>query len=240
MTAPGPPFLELRGIASPSASCGPGRRRPGRAQRRGPCPRGRERRRQVDAHRRSPPASISPTGATILLRGTPVRFGGPADAEASGISVVYQELSLIGDLDVAQNIYLHREPRRGRLFLDPGTLYAQCRELLERLGVHVDPRARVSAAVGGPAPAGGDRQGALPRRRPGVHGRAHRVAHRGRAGATCSRSSTGSARAAPPSSTCRTGWTRSSASRTWSRCSRTAAWCARCPRPPRTTTRWSA
>ena len=41
----------------------------------------------------------------------------PAQAEAAGISVVYQELSLVPDLDVAENIYLHREPRRAGIFL---------------------------------------------------------------------------------------------------------------------------
>jgi len=86
-----------------------------------------------------------PDRGEIALRGRPVRFGGPADAEASGISVVYQELSLISDLDVAQNIYLHREPRRGRVFLDGGALYAQCRDLLRRVEVDVDPHARVSS-----------------------------------------------------------------------------------------------
>ncbi|MCY7420092.1 MAG: sugar ABC transporter ATP-binding protein [Chloroflexi bacterium] len=86
-----------------------------------------------------------PDAGEVVVRGTAIRFRGPADAEANGISVVYQELSLIGDLDVAQNVYLHREPRRGRVFLDGGALYAQCRDLLRRVEVDIDPRARVSS-----------------------------------------------------------------------------------------------
>ncbi len=86
-----------------------------------------------------------PDRGVITLRDVPVRFSGPAEAEASGISVVYQELSLIGDLDVAQNIYLHREPRRAGIVLDARALYARCRALLERVEVDIDPHARVSA-----------------------------------------------------------------------------------------------
>ena len=48
------------------------------------------------------------------------------------------------DLDVAENVYLHREPRRARLFLDSARLHAQCRAYLEELGIDIDPRARVS------------------------------------------------------------------------------------------------
>ena len=58
--------------------------------------------------------------------------------------MVYQELSLVPDLDVAENVYLHREPRRARLFLDTARLHTQCRAYLEELGIDIDPRARVS------------------------------------------------------------------------------------------------
>ena len=143
--APGPPFLELRGLAK---AFGVVRALDGVDL----VVRGGEVHALVGENGAGKSTLIAiaagvhqPDRGEIVLRGTPVRFRGPADAEATGISVVYQELSLIGDLDVAQNIFLHREPRRGRLFLDPGTLYAQCQALLARLGVQVDPRARVSA-----------------------------------------------------------------------------------------------
>jgi ABC-type sugar transport system ATPase subunit len=85
-----------------------------------------------------------PDSGQILVRGTPMRFGSPAHAEAAGVSVVYQELSLVPDLDVAQNIYLHREPRRGPL-LDTSRLYAQCRASLRDNEIHLDPHARVAS-----------------------------------------------------------------------------------------------
>jgi rhamnose transport system ATP-binding protein len=86
-----------------------------------------------------------PDAGDILLKGSPAAFSSPAEAEAAGISVVYQELSLVPDLDVAENIYLHREPRRGRLFIDNARLHAQCAAFLRELGIDIDPRARVSA-----------------------------------------------------------------------------------------------
>jgi rhamnose transport system ATP-binding protein len=86
-----------------------------------------------------------PDAGEMLLGGRPVRFSAPVEAEAAGISVVYQELSLVPDLDVAENIYLHREPRRARLFLDNARLHSQCRALLGELGIDIDPQARVSA-----------------------------------------------------------------------------------------------
>jgi rhamnose transport system ATP-binding protein len=85
-----------------------------------------------------------PDAGSVLVRGVPTRFAGPADAEAAGVSVVYQEQSLVPDLDVAQNLYLHREPRRGPL-LDVGRLYRQADEHLASLGMPVDARASVRA-----------------------------------------------------------------------------------------------
>ena len=48
----------------------------------------------------------------IRLDGTPVRFGGPLQAQHAGISTVYQEVNLCANLSVAENIFIGREPRR--------------------------------------------------------------------------------------------------------------------------------
>ena len=49
---------------------------------------------------------------TITLTGEQVSFSGPAQAQAAGISTVYQEVNLLPNLSVAENILLGREPRR--------------------------------------------------------------------------------------------------------------------------------
>jgi rhamnose transport system ATP-binding protein len=85
-----------------------------------------------------------PDSGEILLRGERVEFSAPVEAEAAGISVVYQELSLVPDLDVAENVYLHREPRRARVFLDNVRLHGQCQAYLRDLGIDIDAHALVS------------------------------------------------------------------------------------------------
>ena len=49
---------------------------------------------------------------TILYEGKPVDIARPADARRLGIAVIFQEFSLVPFLDLAQNIFLGREPRR--------------------------------------------------------------------------------------------------------------------------------
>jgi len=80
----------------------------------------------------------------ITMRGEAVEIATPSDAQALGISMIHQELSLIPYLTVGQNIYLGREPRsRIPGFIDWPTLYAQSQQLLDRLNVDVDARAEV-------------------------------------------------------------------------------------------------
>jgi ribose transport system ATP-binding protein len=92
--------------------------------------------------------ALSPTGGTLLLNGTPVRFRSPADARRAGIAAVHQELSLIPELSVAENIFL------GHLPLQPGIITgrvdwmstrSKARELLSRLGVQIDHNATVAS-----------------------------------------------------------------------------------------------
>ena len=49
----------------------------------------------------------------------------PHDANRAGISVVYQDLSLVPNLSVAENIFAHRQPVRGANLIDWDTLHAQ-------------------------------------------------------------------------------------------------------------------
>src|SRR5437762_12288339 len=51
-------------------------------------------------------------GGEIILDASERRFANVRDAEHAGIAVIYQELSLVKDLNLAENILLGREPRR--------------------------------------------------------------------------------------------------------------------------------
>jgi ABC-type sugar transport system ATPase subunit len=70
----------------------------------------------------------------IMLDGTPVDIAGPAQALALGIVTVYQELTLLPNLTVAENVLLGREPRRGP-WLDRAAMRARTRAILDGLGV---------------------------------------------------------------------------------------------------------
>src|SRR3954468_1876792 len=54
----------------------------------------------------------------VTYNGKKVAIASTADAQTLGIAVIFQEFSLVPFLDIAQNIYLGREPK-GRL---PGTI----------------------------------------------------------------------------------------------------------------------
>jgi ribose transport system ATP-binding protein len=55
---------------------------------------------------------VAPDEGQMLLEGRPVRFASPAAAHAAGIACIFQELSLIPDLSVADNIAISNPPRR--------------------------------------------------------------------------------------------------------------------------------
>ena len=87
------------------------------------------------------------SGGTIVLEGETVDIRNPEHARDLGIAIVYQELSILPHLSVAENIFLGRLPRRRGLswLVDWRACYAQCRELLDRIGLDLDPRTRGSS-----------------------------------------------------------------------------------------------
>jgi ribose transport system ATP-binding protein len=54
--------------------------------------------------------------------------------------MIYQELTLLDNLDVGRNVLLGQEPARGAL-MDWGRLYAEAADTLQALGLDIDPRA---------------------------------------------------------------------------------------------------
>ena len=80
----------------------------------------------------------------ILLDGLPVAIRSPRDAQARGISTIYQEFNLVPHLSAAANIFLGREPTRLPGVVDRRRLEADARRLLESLGTQIDPGMRVA------------------------------------------------------------------------------------------------
>ena len=88
--------------------------------------------------------AITEYGGEILLDGRPAKFSGPRDAEDSGIRIIYQELNLVPELSVAANLFLGREKTGPFGFLDARAMETAARQLFERLGTPISPRARVA------------------------------------------------------------------------------------------------
>ena len=76
----------------------------------------------------------APDSGQILWEGKPVHLHGPKDAEALGITTIYQDLALADNLDIVQNMFLGHEPTR-RGLLDEAKMEIAARDTLKGLNV---------------------------------------------------------------------------------------------------------
>lgn len=79
----------------------------------------------------------------IYLSGRKIDHATPREMQNLGISTIYQEFNLIRELNVAQNIFLGKEPHR-RGILKKSELYSQTQRVLTDLGIQLDPYAQIS------------------------------------------------------------------------------------------------
>lgn len=96
--------------------------------------------------------AVRPDSGTLAMNGTPFTMRTPHDATSHGIAVVYQDLALVDQRDVATNVFLGREPRRG-LIVDRRRMRIEARTVLNELSIRI-PSVRL--LVGGLS--GGERQ----------------------------------------------------------------------------------
>jgi ABC-type sugar transport system ATPase subunit len=75
-----------------------------------------------------------PDEGELLWEGKPVQFTGPRDAEAHGITTIYQDLALCENLDIVQNMFLGHEVLR-HLLLDEGSMELTAKKTLSDLRV---------------------------------------------------------------------------------------------------------
>jgi ribose transport system ATP-binding protein len=87
---------------------------------------------------------LRPDGGEIRVHGRAVEMNGPERAHALGVWTVFQELTLLPWMTVAENLLIRREPR-GRLgLIDRRRMADEAEEILAGLGVHsIDPRTLV-------------------------------------------------------------------------------------------------
>ncbi len=82
------------------------------------------------------------TAGEILFRGEPVTLSSVHEARELGISAVFQEFSLIPEMNVAENLFLGAEQTR-RGLLQPRLQREKAKQILDDLDFHIDPNAKI-------------------------------------------------------------------------------------------------
>ncbi|MEA2317228.1 MAG: rhamnose transport system ATP-binding protein [Solirubrobacteraceae bacterium] len=75
----------------------------------------------------------------MRVDGEPVDFHSPHDARDAGIAVIYQEPTLFPDLSIAENVVMGFHPLGSMRRIDRRSMRRRVQELLDRLGVRLDP-----------------------------------------------------------------------------------------------------
>ncbi|RLD60491.1 MAG: D-xylose ABC transporter ATP-binding protein [Bacteroidetes bacterium] len=73
---------------------------------------------------------LSDYKGSVILNEKKVRFRNPREAENAGIAIIHQELNLISDLNVAENIFIGREPVNVLGFIDFKRMYTEAENIL--------------------------------------------------------------------------------------------------------------
>ncbi len=79
----------------------------------------------------------------IFINGKETEIKGPSDAKNNGIAMIFQEMSLIQTLTVAENIFLGSEIVKNGM-RDEKAMEEKAAKVLEKLGIDVDPSTPVS------------------------------------------------------------------------------------------------
>ena len=89
--------------------------------------------------------AYAPDQGEVLFEGERVRWSSPREAKQRGIHVVYQEFVLFPQLSVTDNIFVGHERRTRLGTVDHARMRRESKELLERLGVSIDPAVSVGS-----------------------------------------------------------------------------------------------
>ena len=84
-----------------------------------------------------------PDAGEILIDGQPVNIHGVTDSMKFGIAFIHQELNVLGNLDVAANVFLGREPRNALGLINSKKMHAETAPFIKRLGLEVSTFTRL-------------------------------------------------------------------------------------------------
>ncbi len=82
---------------------------------------------------------VPPTAGEMTLDGDSYSPTSPSEALERGVALIHQEIRMVPSLSVAENIFLGRLPLRAGM-VDTASMVRQSREVLDLLGIDVDPR----------------------------------------------------------------------------------------------------
>ena len=86
--------------------------------------------------------AITPTQGEIVINGKSFTGMTPQTSEQNGIGVFYQEFNLVGDLSVAENIFLGRAIRKG-MVIDLKAMEKESKKILDSLNIKINPKTLV-------------------------------------------------------------------------------------------------
>lgn len=87
--------------------------------------------------------AVKPTSGEFFLNDEKLQFSATSEAYDKGIVIVYQEMSLVPGLSVAENIFLGRLPKKNGV-IDWQKTHQMASELLHQMKVTINPREQVS------------------------------------------------------------------------------------------------
>lgn len=81
--------------------------------------------------------------ACFEIDGKPQKFYAPLDARKAGIAIIYQEPTLFPDLNIAENIFMGRQPKGALGNIDYSKMNQEVRSIMQRLEVNLSPQTKV-------------------------------------------------------------------------------------------------
>lgn len=86
--------------------------------------------------------AVIPTSGKIIVNGKEFASMTPQSAAENGIAIIYQEFNNVGELSVAENIFLGRQIRKG-IMIDKGAMEREAAKAFEQLNIDIDPKTLV-------------------------------------------------------------------------------------------------
>ncbi|MDO4276218.1 MAG: sugar ABC transporter ATP-binding protein [Eubacteriales bacterium] len=86
--------------------------------------------------------AIQPSKGEIVINGKTFNAMTPKSSEENGIGVIYQEFNLVGDLSVAENIFLGRAIRKG-IVVDQKAMESEAKKILDSFHININPKTMV-------------------------------------------------------------------------------------------------